>query len=112
LCGFPVLLHADYSAVCAAGWCGVWGCARTVDIGVRGWRPGGQVCAQCVGHGERCRLRAAPHLREFSVLLRVGYSAMCAVGLCGIWGCVGTVDMGVRGWGVEGVCVHSVLGMV
>ncbi len=46
------------------------------------------------------------------MIMRVGYSAVCLVGWCGAWGCVGAVDMGVRGWGVVGGCVHSVSGVV
>jgi hypothetical protein len=48
-------------------------------MGVRGVGRGGQVRAQCVGHGERVRLRAAPLVRGFPVHTRAGYSAMCAV---------------------------------
>jgi hypothetical protein len=62
-----------------------------------GGMAGGWVRAQCVGHGVKCRLLAAPRVRVFSVLLYAGYSAVCAVGWCGECGCVGTVGMGVRG---------------
>ncbi len=55
--------------------------------------------AQCVGRFGRGRLRAAPRMRVFPVLLRAGYSAVCVVGLCGKCDGVGTVDMGVLGGG-------------
>jgi hypothetical protein len=105
---FSVMLYAGYSAVYAVGWCGEWSCAGTVDMGVCGGvGRDGRVRAQCVGHGERCRLRAAgrtaPRLRGFPVLLYAGYSVVSAVGWCGAWGCVGTVDMGVRWW--VGACI-------
>jgi hypothetical protein len=51
-------------------------------------------------------------MRGFPVLLRVGYSVVCAAGWCGKLSCAGAVHMVVRGWGVVGGCVHSVLGMV
>jgi hypothetical protein len=109
---FPVLLHAGYSAVCAAGWCGKWGGARALNMDVRevGW--GGRVHVHCVGRGERCRLRAAPHLRGFPVHMHAGYSAVCAAGWCGEWRCAWSVHMGVRGWGMVGRFARSVSGMV
>jgi hypothetical protein len=69
-------------------------------MGVRGVGRDGRVRAQCVGRGGRCRLHAAPHLRGFPVRLHAGYSAVRVVGWCGKFDGVGTVDMGVRGWGV------------
>jgi hypothetical protein len=111
--GFPVLRHACYSAACAVGWCGAWGCAGTVHMGVRGMGRGGWGRAQCVGLGEWVRLHAAPHLRVFLVRLHVCYSVVCVAGWCGAWGCVVAVDMGVRevgrgGW-VRAQCVgHGV----
>jgi hypothetical protein len=68
--------------------------------------------ALCVGRGVRCRLYPAPHLRGYLLHVHVDYSAVCAVGWRGEWSCVGAVDMGVRGWGVMGGCVHSVWGVV
>jgi hypothetical protein len=44
--------------------------------------------------------------------VHAGYSAVCAVGLCGEWRCAWAVHMGVQVWGVVGRWVHSVLGMV
>ena len=109
---FPVRLHAGYSAVRVVGWCGKFDGVGTVDMGVRGVGRGGWVPVQCVGLGVRVRLHAAPHLCGFPVQMHAGYSAVCVAGWCGKWGCVGTVDMGVRGWGVLAGCVRSVLGMV
>ncbi len=100
--GFPVYMHVSHSAKSAVGWCGAWSCAGTVDMGVRGWGAMGGERAQCVEHSVRCRLRAAPLLRGSPMYMPACYSAMCAVGCCGVWGCVGTVDMGVRGVGRGG----------
>ncbi len=55
----------------------------------------------------RCRLRIAPLLRVFLGRPHAGDSAVCAAGWSGAWGCAGAVDMGVRGWGVVGGCVHT-----
>ncbi len=112
---FPVLMRVEYSAVCAVGWCGMWSCVGTVHMGVQGRGVvGGWVHSvfTVFVHGVRCRLRIAPLLREFPVLLHAGYSAVCAVGWCGKFDGVRTVDMGVRGSGVMGGWARSVLGMV
>ncbi len=68
------------------------------------------VRAQCMGRGVRCRLRTL--LRVFLVRLHAGYSAVCAAGWCGAWGCAGAVDMGVRGSDVICGWVYSVSGVV
>jgi hypothetical protein len=101
---FPVLLHAGYSSVRVVGWCGEWSCAGTVHMGVRGVGSGGQVCAQCAGHGVRGWLRAAPRMRGFLMHVRAGYSGVCAAGWCGKWSCAGAVHMAVRGGGGGGMC--------
>jgi hypothetical protein len=91
---FPVLLHAGYSSVRVVGWCGEWSCAGTVHMGVRGVGRGGWVRAQCVGHGVKCRLRAAPRMRVFPVLLHATqrctqWNGVVSGAALGSWSCVG-----------------------
>jgi hypothetical protein len=110
----PACVFFQCGCMRATQWCPLWdGAVRGAALGPWTWGcGGGWVRAQCVGHGVKCRLRAAPRLCVFPVLLHAGYLVVCMVGWCGEWGCARTVDMVVREVGVMGRCVHSVWGMV